>query len=58
MRKFITIGVTLAAGSTLLANEYFSKEKLKASWTNTYEPSVKWDHNWDRFVFGFFFLLV
>ena len=24
--------------------------KVLASWTTNYEPSVKWDDNWDRFV--------
>lgn len=49
MRKLITFGITLVAGSTYLARDYLvNDDKLKASWTNTYEPSVKWDHNWDR----------
>lgn len=35
-------------GSGILINHLVNKEELKASWTNTYEPSVKWDFNWDR----------
>lgn len=35
-------------GSGILINHLAKKEPLKASWTNTYEPSVKWDFNWDR----------
>jgi hypothetical protein len=40
-------------GSSYVIGSYISDESrqqpLKASWTNSYEPSVKWDHNWDRF---------
>lgn len=25
-----------------------SKNKLFASWTTNFEPSVKWDSNWDK----------
>jgi serine/threonine-protein phosphatase PGAM5 len=35
-------------GSGVLINNLINKEELKASWTNTYEPSIKWDFNWDR----------
>ncbi len=37
-------------GSGILINYFVNENKkpLKAAWTNTYEPSVKWDFNWDR----------
>ena len=30
-------------------------QKVLASYTTNFEPSVKWDANWDRFVKTFFF---
>lgn len=36
------------------ANTFSSKlplGKVLASWTTNFEPSVKWDDNWDRFVY-------
>lgn len=46
--KYI-IATTVASISTIGSAYYIRKEKnLLASWTNNYEPSVKWNHNWDR----------
>ena len=45
---FCTVtGVTTGVGSAYLLSDYL--KPLKASWTTSYEPSVKWDHNWDRY---------
>ncbi|XP_021370452.1 serine/threonine-protein phosphatase PGAM5, mitochondrial-like isoform X2 [Mizuhopecten yessoensis] len=38
-------GVAVAVG--VIYNES-QKHTTKASWTTNVEPSVKWDHNWDR----------
>ena len=35
-------------GSGALFAHLVKRDELKAAWTNSYEPSVKWDHNWDR----------
>ena len=47
--KKITASVTII-GSGILVNHLVNKDStpLKDAWTNTYEPSVKWDANWDR----------
>lgn len=43
------IATTVASVSTLGSAYYIKNEKnLLASWTNNYEPSVKWQYNWDR----------
>lgn len=51
MKKYYKylIATTVASISTLGSFYYIKKDKnLLASWTNNYEPSVKWNHNWDR----------
>jgi hypothetical protein len=48
-RYYKYIIATVASVSTLGSAYYLNKEKnLLASWTNNYEPSVKWEYNWDR----------
>lgn len=43
------IATTVATLSTLGSAYYFKSEKnLLASWTTNHEPSVKWNHNWDK----------
>lgn len=34
--------------SAIYINDFIEKKTLKASWTTSYEPSIKWDYNWDR----------
>ncbi|GFU41484.1 hypothetical protein NPIL_690381 [Nephila pilipes] len=38
------------SGVVLGLFSYFQPEKktVKMAWTNNFEPSVKWDHNWDK----------
>lgn len=51
MKKYYRylIATAVASASTLGSAYYLKNEKnLLASWTNNYEPSVKWNHNWDR----------
>ncbi len=47
--RFIKFSI---ATSTVLGvglySVYDKKYKLNASWTTNYEPSVKWDSNWDK----------
>ena len=31
------------------------KNILHASWTTNFEPSVKWDYNWDKYVLLLFY---
>lgn len=48
-RLFSAVGVSFTAiGCGYFVNEFIKNDTLKASWTNSYEPSVKWDFNWDR----------
>ena len=53
-RKLFNTAVASASilGTAVLVGNFYlnsNREKIiKASWTNTYEPSVKWDNNWDR----------
>ena len=32
-----------------LVYERNRRNPVYASWTTNYDPSVKWDHNWDRY---------
>jgi hypothetical protein len=53
MRKYAQLFKSIAAtaslvGSGVLLKTVYDREELKASWTTNYEPSVKWDHNWDK----------
>jgi len=55
MRKYSQLFKSIAAtvslvGSGVLLKTVYDREELKASWTTDYEPSVKWDHNWDKSV--------
>lgn len=50
-KKFFTVFTSAGiVGTAVLVGNYLSnnQQPLKASWTTSYEPSVKWDHNWDR----------
>lgn len=43
------IATTIASVSTLATAYCVKNDKnLLASWTTNYEPSVKWNYNWDR----------
>ena len=54
-RLFSAVGASFTAiGCGYFLNDFINKEKLTASWTNSYEPTVRWDHNWDRFIFNSF----
>jgi len=50
----VSASVAVVGGSAfLVAKQNFGivnkqPTELKAAWTNSYEPSVKWDFNWDR----------
>jgi serine/threonine-protein phosphatase PGAM5 len=36
-------------GTAVLVNNVINENRpLKASWTNNFEPSVKWEQNWDK----------
>ena len=53
MRNFKKVLTYAASSVCILGSGYYIKDKfenntLKAAWTTSYEPSVKWDHNWDR----------
>ena len=51
-KLFSAVGVSFTAiGCGYFLNDLINKEKLTASWTTSYEPSVRWDHNWDRYLF-------
>jgi hypothetical protein len=55
MRKYTQVLKSIAAtaslvGSGVLLKTVFDREELKASWTTNFEPSLRWDHNWDKFV--------
>ena len=46
----ITIGfIAILCGYFL--NSFINEEKLTVPRTDTYKPSVRWDHNWDRYFF-------
>ncbi|CAF0717282.1 unnamed protein product [Brachionus calyciflorus] len=50
-RKIITYAassVCILGSGVYLKDHFIEKNTLKAAWTTSYEPSVKWDHNWDR----------
>jgi hypothetical protein len=44
--QFSTVTLTIAGG--LAYNLAGDGKKLEASWTTNFEPSVKWDSNWDK----------
>jgi serine/threonine-protein phosphatase PGAM5 len=46
--KAITVTVASVTAVYLVGNSSLKEKKLNASWTNNYEPSVKWNANWDR----------
>lgn len=41
-------GIVAVVG--IIVYERNRREPVYASWTTNYNPSVKWDENWDRFV--------
>lgn len=41
----------------VLYDKYKKEGNVYASWTTNFEPSVKWDANWDRYLSVFNFLL-
>jgi serine/threonine-protein phosphatase PGAM5 len=51
-RLFSAVGVAsaTAVGCGYLLKDFLqtNQKPITASWTNSYEPSVRWDHNWDR----------
>lgn len=49
-RKIFTYatGSVFVLTSAIYINDLIEKKSLKASWTTSYEPSVRWDFNWDR----------
>lgn len=49
LRKW-ALGLGAVSGTILYYYNVHVKESLEVhtSWTTNYEPSVKWDHNWDR----------
>lgn len=54
-QKWTVVGLGALSGAALFYyNAYGDCESscVQNSWTTNFTPSVKWDHNWDRF-FGF-----
>lgn len=49
-KKWATGLGALSGAALFYLNGYGNKESLKVhnSWTTNTTPSVKWDHNWDR----------
>lgn len=46
--NYVALSGFLVAGSIVLYDRYKEDGKVCASWTTNFEPSVKWDYNWDR----------
>ena len=46
--KVITVTVASASAVYLVASTGLKEKKLNASWTTNFEPSVKWNANWDH----------
>lgn len=59
--RFTKVYGTTAAGIVavvgILVYEKNKNNAVYASWTTNFDPSVKWDHNWDKFVLNYFQLL-
>lgn len=57
--RFTRVYGTTAAGVIavvgVLVYEKYQKSPVYSSWTTAYDPSVKWDYNWDKFVLMFCF---
>ena len=49
MNKYykITAASVASVSTVLIVKNYKKEDPLKASWTTNFEPSVKWNHNWD-----------
>ena len=52
MRNFSRLFKHAIAASTIIGISAYqvldSKNNLFAAWTTNFEPSVKWDSNWDK----------
>lgn len=51
LKKILTVGVSACSGGLVVysLNTYNTDNfKANASWTTNFNPSVKWDSNWDR----------
>jgi hypothetical protein len=48
-KNSVALSGFLVAGSIVLYDRYKEDGKVFASWTTNFEPSVKWDYNWDRY---------
>jgi len=50
MKKYYKFLVASSVASLSLGSAYYLKneKELLASWTTNHEPSVQWNHNWDR----------
>ena len=50
MKKYYKFLIASSVASLSLGSAYYLKneKELLASWTTNHEPSVKWNHNWDR----------
>jgi serine/threonine-protein phosphatase PGAM5 len=46
--KTIFASASIVGTAVLVKNLISENKPLQASWTNNYEPSVKWDQNWDK----------
>lgn len=51
-KKYLKLVVSSASivVSALVVKKYLLTDNIKASWTSSYEPTVKWDHNWDKYT--------
>ncbi|CAL1537359.1 unnamed protein product [Lymnaea stagnalis] len=47
-KKSLKFGAVVAVGVVVYKKWHSSNSVLHASWTTNYEPTVKWDANWDR----------
>lgn len=48
---YAAAGVVAVVG--VLIYERNRRNPVYSSWTTNYDPSVKWDFNWDRYLLGF-----
>ncbi|KAK6968418.1 serine/threonine-protein phosphatase PGAM5 mitochondrial-like isoform X1 [Biomphalaria glabrata] len=47
-KKSLKVGAAVVVGVVVYQRWKYNDKVLYASWTTNYEPSVKWDFNWDR----------